>query len=78
MRFRDTGSAGGHYGIKSLIESFGSEVFERVKIGVGRDERIPADRWVLSNFPKDELEMLRTKVFPRVQEVVEERIISHQ
>lgn len=35
LRFRETGGAGGHNGIKSLIECLGSKDFPRLKIGVG-------------------------------------------
>lgn len=35
MRMRAKGSAGGHNGIKSIISHLGSDVFARIKIGVG-------------------------------------------
>ncbi|MEG2353177.1 MAG: aminoacyl-tRNA hydrolase [Clostridium sp.] len=38
MRIREKGSAGGHNGIKSLIACLSTEVFTRVKIGVGKPE----------------------------------------
>ena len=34
--FRAKGSAGGHNGIKSIIQHIGTQVFNRVKIGIGR------------------------------------------
>lgn len=52
LRVRSDGSAGGHNGIKSIIESLGSQDFPRVKIGVGakpHPEQDLAD-WVLSTF----------------------------
>ena len=33
IRIRDKGSAGGHNGIKSIIENLNTEVFARIKIG---------------------------------------------
>ena len=36
MRIRRKGSAGGHNGLKSIIASFGSDAFPRIKIGVGK------------------------------------------
>lgn len=36
IRIRDKGSAGGHNGIKSIIENLNTEVFARIKIGVGQ------------------------------------------
>ena len=56
LRVRAEGSAGGHYGIKSLISELGSQDFPRVKIGVGANpepERDLAD-WVLSSFSATE------------------------
>ena len=52
LRVRADGSAGGHNGIKSIINELGSQDFPRVKIGVGakpHPEQDLAD-WVLSNF----------------------------
>lgn len=36
IRIRDKGSAGGHNGIKSIINNLNTEVFPRIKIGVGQ------------------------------------------
>ena len=52
LRVRANGSAGGHNGIKSIIQEVGSQEFPRVKIGVGakpHPEYELAD-WVLSTF----------------------------
>ena len=35
MRFRASGSAGGHNGIKSMIEYLGTNEFPRLKLGIG-------------------------------------------
>lgn len=56
LRVRADGSAGGHNGIKSIIQELGSQDFPRVKIGVGakpHDEQDLAD-WVLSSFSASE------------------------
>ena len=37
IRVRKGGSAGGHNGLKSVIERLGSQDFMRVRVGVGRD-----------------------------------------
>ncbi len=36
IRLRTKGSAGGHNGIKSLIQHLGTPEFDRVRIGIGR------------------------------------------
>ena len=56
LRVRADGSAGGHNGIKSLIQELGSQDFPRVKIGVGakpHPEQDLAD-WVLGGFSANE------------------------
>lgn len=35
LRLRGEGSAGGHNGLKSIIETFGSQAFPRLRVGVG-------------------------------------------
>ena len=52
LRVRADGSAGGHNGIKSIIQELGSQDFPRVKIGVGAKPNADYDLadWVLSNF----------------------------
>ena len=52
LRVRPDGSAGGHNGIKSIIQELGSQAFPRVKIGVGGKPDPNADLadWVLSGF----------------------------
>jgi PTH1 family peptidyl-tRNA hydrolase len=44
VRVRLKGSAGGHNGVRSLIEAFGTDVLRRVKIGIGRPGRPGEDR----------------------------------
>lgn len=52
LRVRADGSAGGHNGIKSIIQELGSQSFPRVKIGVGAKPHPDYDLadWVLSSF----------------------------
>jgi len=38
LKLRQKGSAGGHNGIKSIIQCLGTEEFSRVRIGIGRPE----------------------------------------
>ena len=57
IRIRRKGSAGGHNGLKSIIEHLSSEAFPRIKIGVGQKPSPDYDLvdWVLGKFPKDAL-----------------------
>ena len=56
LRIRADGSAGGHNGIKSIIQEVGSQAFPRVKIGVGAKPHPDFDLadWVLSTFDPQE------------------------
>jgi PTH1 family peptidyl-tRNA hydrolase len=62
------GGAGGHNGIRSLIQHLGSPDFSRLKIGIGRPERdekgrgIPVDRYVLGNFTDEELSLFNDRL----------------
>ena len=60
LRIRQKGSAGGHNGIKSIIEMTKSSDFPRIKIGVGKKPHPDYDLadWVLSKFKKDELPLM--------------------
>lgn len=56
VRVRPDGGAGGHNGLRSLIEHLGTNAFPRVKLGVlgeARHSRDLAD-YVLDRFPPDE------------------------
>lgn len=59
VRFRPSGSDGGHNGIKSIIQHLGTKTFDRLKIGIGPQPNIPSEAYVLQNFSKDELEKLK-------------------
>ena len=52
LRIRADGSAGGHNGIKSIIQELGSQDFPRVKLGIGAKPNPEYDLadWVLSTF----------------------------
>ena len=63
LRARARGSAGGHNGLKSIIEQLGSEEFCRLRVGVGRgDARRDLADHVLSKFDPDEREAIAAAV----------------
>ena len=60
LRIRKKGSAGGHNGIKNIIEQLGSEEFMRIRIGVGeKPEKWDLVDYVLGHFPKEEEPLIR-------------------
>ena len=52
LRVRAKGSAGGHNGLKNIIEKLGTEAFPRIRLGVGAPPHPDYDvkDWVLSVF----------------------------
>jgi PTH1 family peptidyl-tRNA hydrolase len=71
IRTRANGSAGGHNGLKSLIEQLGTDRFARMRIGVGRgDRRRDLADHVLATFDKDERPIV-TETIARAAEAVE-------
>lgn len=59
IRFRPDGSDGGHNGIKSVIKFAGTQGISRLKIGIGPQPPIPSETFVLQNFYKDQLAVLK-------------------
>ncbi len=57
LRIREKGSAGGHNGIKSIIAHLGSDVFPRIKVGVGQPNS-DLVKHVLGRFTKEEMTIL--------------------
>ena len=49
LRLRKNGSAGGHNGLKSIIQHLGSDKFPRIKVGVGSPQHAEHDivDWVI-------------------------------
>jgi PTH1 family peptidyl-tRNA hydrolase len=55
LRARPRGSAGGHNGLKSIVERLGTNEFARLRLGVGRgDPRRELADYVLSRFEPEE------------------------
>ena len=79
VRFRATGSDGGHNGIKSVIKHLGTKDFDRLKIGIGPQPNIPSEAYVLQNFSKDELEKLKEILkMPLIESYIKEGIEKTQ
>lgn len=70
LRYRSSGSDGGHNGIKSIIQHIGTKNFARLKVGIGPQPNIPSENYVLQNFPKKQLDLLK-EVLDRSRESVE-------
>ena len=59
LRIRKKGSAGGHNGIKSVISHLGTNVFPRIKVGVGeKPSGYDLADYVLGHFSKEDRELM--------------------
>lgn len=63
LRLRAKGSAGGHNGIKSLIQHLGTQEFNRIRVGVSRPPAgMKVADYVLSRFPKEDASVVSDAV----------------
>lgn len=70
LRIRKGGSAGGHNGLKSVIEKLGNESFVRFRIGVNEPPaNIPLENYVVQKFSKDEFKKL-SSVIEKTREII--------
>ena len=73
VRIRRKGSAGGHNGIKDIIEVLGSDNFPRIKLGVGAKPHPDYDLkdWVLGKFKAEDKEKVEASLETAVKAVNE-------
>ena len=69
LRFREKGSAGGHNGIKSILEHLGTDDFPRLKIGIGGSQPGNMVGHVLGKFSPDELPLLENTLATALEAV---------
>lgn len=64
MRLRKGGSAGGHNGLKSIIQHLGTDQFPRLRLGVGEKPHPDYDMadWVLGKFLGEDKKAMDTAV----------------
>lgn len=76
FRLRISGGDGGHNGLKSIIYSLGSDLFPRLRIGIGSNpETQELTKYVLDDFTNDELKKVKI-TFKNISLLVEEFIIG--
>ena len=61
LRIRKSGSAGGHNGLKNIIQHLGTDAFPRIKVGVGMPEHPDHEMidWVIGKPQGEEAKTLR-------------------
>ena len=71
VRTRLKGSAGGHNGVKSILETLGTDAIRRVKIGIGRPaHKAQVPDHVLTTFEPDEEEIVAAAVATAAERVL--------
>lgn len=72
IRYRERGKSGTHNGLRSLVEYIGED-FERVRVGIGRDESKDLADYVLSNIKLEDEELFE-KAVAEAGELILEKI----
>lgn len=68
IKLRQKGSAGGHNGMKSIIQHVGTTEFNRIRMGIGRPaEGVKVVDYVLTNFSKAEQPLIEEAVYQTAQ-----------
>ncbi|MBI4271370.1 MAG: aminoacyl-tRNA hydrolase [Candidatus Rokubacteria bacterium] len=71
VRVRMKGSAGGHNGVRSVLEALGTQEIRRVKVGIGRPAtRDQVSDHVLEPFERDEHDAVEAAVAGAVERVL--------
>ncbi len=68
IKLKESGSSAGHNGIKSIINSFGSDKFKRIRIGTGKFKYNIVD-YVLSKPSKDEAPLIKSALINSVDAI---------
>ena len=72
IKIRKKGSAGGHNGVKSIIENLGTTEIPRIRVGIGapkeNEDRI---KYVIGHISKEEKEILKDGVKKAKEAVIE-------
>lgn len=72
IKIRKKGSAGGHNGMKSIIQNLGTEEFPRIRIGIGRPTKEEDQiNYVIGQISNEEQEKLKIGVEKAQEAVIE-------
>ena len=58
FKLKDSGSSGGHNGLKSIENQLGSNQYKRLKIGISKNNDMDTKDYVLGSFSKEDKETL--------------------
>ena len=67
IRIRESGSHGGQNGLKSIQAHLNTNNYKRIKVGVGLNDSIALDQYLLSNFSKKYEEVIDLLLIDTIQ-----------
>ena len=73
FKIKRNGSAGGHNGIKSIINMLNTEEIKRVRIGISKNT-IPLEDYVLQKFSKEDYEKV-SNLLPEISNAIDDFMI---
>ncbi len=74
-KLKRNSSSGGHNGIKSIIESLGTDSFMRLKVGISKVEKAFVIDYVLGHFSKSDLERIQSN-YNSFQQIIDSFIVN--
>ena len=68
-RYRENGSAGTHNGLRNIVSLLKSTDFKRIRIGIGRDEKIELMDYVLSKISTENYQKIMDAILRAIDHV---------
>ncbi|MFW6008361.1 MAG: aminoacyl-tRNA hydrolase [archaeon] len=83
VRFRNSGSAGTHNGMRNIIKMLNTIKFPRLRVGIGRPQNsnVPLDKYVLSKMSKNDMEEINKsmeKIVSFIDEFIEKSKLENK
>jgi peptidyl-tRNA hydrolase, PTH1 family len=77
MKRKETGSAAGHNGVRSIHLTLGTQDIPRLRIGIGRPpEGKAVDQYVLESFSSEEEESISQNVIPKALQALDDIVTA--
>ena len=70
FRFRESGSGGTHNGLKHIVSKVGQDV-QRLRIGIGRDEKLELADYVLSKISNENMKIIVSSISEGINVLLE-------
>jgi len=69
LKIKTKGSSGGHKGLESIIKTIKTDEITRFRLGIGQEEKIPKEKYVLQKFTIQELPIIK-KAIQKTKEAI--------